>query len=93
MGFGQTRYQRRSAHTSQLLGQLFERLRGEGFTMSYTIEDFKREYVKEHFKELSPKEQREALRALPPGKRRELLESWPVEELPAASRKPRRKKK
>jgi hypothetical protein len=103
VGFGQSSYQRRSEHTSQLLGQLFERLRGEGFTMSYTMEDFKREYVMEHFKKLTPEEQEEALRSLPPAKRRELLKSWPPEELqryldelparrPTAPRKPRRKK-
>jgi MgtE intracellular N domain len=103
VGFGQTAYQRRSKDTSLVLGQLFDRLRGEGFTMSFTMEDFKRELTKEYFKLLSPQEQREALRSLPPAKRRELLESWPPEELqqyldqlsagrPAASRKPRRKK-
>jgi len=80
VGFGQTAYERRSQNTSLVLGQLFERLRGEGFTMSFTIEDFKRQLTKEHFKDLSPKEQREALRSLPPEKRRELLESWLLEE-------------
>jgi hypothetical protein len=80
VGFGQNSYRRRSENTSLLLGQLFERLRGEGFTMSFTMEDFKRELTKEHFKDLSPKEQREALRSLSPQKRRELLESWLPEE-------------
>jgi hypothetical protein len=103
VGFGQNAYQRRSQNTSLVLGQLFERLRGEGFTMSFTMEDFKRGLTKEYFKQLSAQEQREALRSLPPAKRRELLESWPPEELQqyldqlsagrsAASRKPRRKK-
>src|SRR5262245_55103467 len=103
VGFGQSSYRRRSEHTSQLLGQLFERLRGEGFSMSFTMEDFKREYVKEHFKKLSPQEQREALQSLSPEERRELLESWPPEELQeyldqlttgrsTPPRKPRRKK-
>src|SRR5262249_40286882 len=34
VGFGQAAYKRRSRNTSLVLGQLFERLRGEGFTMS-----------------------------------------------------------
>src|SRR5436190_9228051 len=61
VGFGQSAYRRRSAETSLLLGQLFERLRGEGFTMTFTMEDFKRQYIKEHFAQLTPQEQREVL--------------------------------
>jgi hypothetical protein len=80
VGFGQTAYQRRSQNTSLVLGQLFERLRGEGFAMSFTMEDFKRELTKDNFKKLSPKEQQEALQSLTPEKRREMLESLPPEE-------------
>jgi hypothetical protein len=69
LGFAQAAYRQRSAATSQLLGQLFERLRGEGFAMSYTMEDFKRDYVKEHFPRLSPEEQEEVLRTLRPEQR------------------------
>ena len=47
--FGRGAYRRRSNNTSLLLRQLFERLAGEGLAMAYTIEDFKRDYVKEHF--------------------------------------------
>jgi hypothetical protein len=32
--------------------------------MPYTMEDFRRDYVKEHFKFLTPEEQREALQSL-----------------------------
>src|SRR5437868_1280259 len=60
--FGSSAYQRRSEQTSRLLGQLFERLQGEGFEMSFTMEDFNRQYIKEHFAELSPEEQEEVLR-------------------------------
>src|SRR5438445_535373 len=56
VGFGRSAYQRRSANTSALLGQLFDRLHGEGFAMSYTMEDFQRQYVKEHFQRLTPEE-------------------------------------
>src|SRR5436309_1875825 len=44
VGFGRGTYRRRSENTSSLLGQLFERLRGEGFAMAYTMEDFQRDY-------------------------------------------------
>jgi hypothetical protein len=80
VGFGQGAYRRRSEETSLLLGQLFERLREEGFAMAFTMEDFKRQYVKEHFPRLAPEEQEEVLRSLPPEKRREVLQSLPPEE-------------
>ena len=80
VGFGQVAYRRRSEDTSALLGQLFERLRGEGFAMSFTMEDFQRQYVKEHFPQLAPEERQELLQSLPPEERRELLQSLPPEE-------------
>jgi hypothetical protein len=80
VGFGQSRYRRRSETTSLLLGQLFERLRGEGFTMSFTMEDFKRQLVKEQFGKLSPEERREVLQSLPPEDRRQVLRSLPAED-------------
>jgi hypothetical protein len=79
--FGCNAYQRRSANISALLGQLFDKLQGEGFAMSYTMEDFQRQYAKEHFAQLTPEEQREALQRLSPEHRREVLQSLPVEEL------------
>ncbi len=80
VGFGQIAYRQRSEQTSLLLRQLFERFREEGFAMSYTMEDFKRDYVKEHFAKLTPDEQREALERLSPAHRRELLQTLPPEE-------------
>jgi hypothetical protein len=80
IGFGQGAYRRRSAQTSRLLGELFERLRREGLTMAYTMEDFNRQYIKEHFAQLTPKEQREALERLSPEHRREVLQALPPEE-------------
>jgi hypothetical protein len=62
-------YRQRSEQTSRLLGQLFERLRGEGFTVSFTMEDFNRQYIKDHFAQLTPEEQEEVLRSLPAEKR------------------------
>jgi len=81
VGFGSGAYQRRSEETSLLLRQLFERLRREGFAMSYTMEDFKRDFFKEHFAELTPEERREMLESLPAAQRREVLASLPPEEL------------
>jgi hypothetical protein len=79
VAFGQGVYQQHSEVTSLLLRQLLERL-GKDFTMSYTMEDFKRDYIKEHFAQLTPQEQREALERLTPEHRRELLQSLTPEE-------------
>jgi hypothetical protein len=77
--FGNSVYRRRSEQTSRLLGQLFDTLRGEGFAMSFTMEDFNRQYIKEHFARLTPEEQQEALRALTPEKQQEVLQALPLE--------------
>jgi hypothetical protein len=100
VGFGQVVYRRRSEDTSQLLGMLFDRFRAEGFVMSYTMEDFKRDYVREYFPKLSPKERRQMLEALPleerlaglsPEQIREYLDKLAAERSSPA-RKPKRKK-
>ena len=80
VGFASGAYRRRSEETSLLLRQLSERLREEDFAV-YTMEDFKRDYVKKHFALLTPQEQREALERLSPEHRREVLQSLPVNEL------------
>ena len=98
--FGGSAYRRRSDQTSRLLGQLFERLRGEGFEMSFTMEDFNRQYIKEHFPQLTPEEREEVLRTLSPEERLASLSPEQIREYlarlsperPAAPRKPRRKK-
>jgi hypothetical protein len=77
--FGSGAYQRRSEQTSRLLEQLFERLRGEGFAVSFTIEDFNRQYIKERFARLTPEEQQEALQALPPEQQQQVLQALPPE--------------
>jgi hypothetical protein len=48
--------------------------------MTFTMEDFRRQFVKEHFAQLTPEEQREALELLSPEQRREVLEALPPEE-------------
>ena len=56
--------------------------------MPFTMEDFNRQYIKEHFSQLTPDEQREVLRKLPPAQRlaglsaeeqQELLQTLPPE--------------
>jgi hypothetical protein len=80
VSFGSSAYRLRSGLTSGVLGQLFERLRGEGFIMTFTMHDFLREYIKEHFPKLTLEERRDVLEALPSEERREVLESLPPEE-------------
>jgi hypothetical protein len=59
--YGVEHYRQRSADTSTLLGQLFEGYEREGLTMPYTMEDFRRDYVKEHLKDLTLDERLEGL--------------------------------
>ena len=99
VAFGSGVYRRRSETTSQLLGKLFERFEGEGFTMSYTMEDFRRDYFKEHFAKLTPEEQEKLLQSLPPERRLAGLSAEQIRQIqqqaadrPAEQRKPRRKK-
>jgi hypothetical protein len=100
VGFAGGAYRRRSEDTSLLLGQPFEGLRGEGLTMSYTMEDFRRQYIKDHFAQLTVEEREEVLRSLPAEERlaglsaeqiRQYLDQLTAER-PPAGRKPRRKK-
>jgi hypothetical protein len=100
VGFGGRAYQRHSPNTSGLLVQLFEGLQAEGFPMPYTMEDFQRQFVKEHFPKLKPEEQGDVIKSLPPEVRlaglsaeqiRQYLDRLPAEQL-APHRKPRRKK-
>ena len=77
VGFGTIAYRRRSEDTSRLLDQLFERLHEEEHTVAYTMEDFRRDYIKKHFPLLAMKEQEILMRTLPAALR--LLESMPPE--------------
>jgi hypothetical protein len=108
IGFGQGAYQRRSVQTSKILGQLFESLRVEGFSM-YTMKDFEHDLFVKYFPKLTPEEQEEVLRkfttearlaGLPPearlaGLTEEQIRQY-LDQLIAGhkprSRKPRRKK-
>ena len=99
LGFGSSAYRRRSQDTSSVLGQLFERIHGEGVAM-YTMEDFQRQYAKDHFPRLTREEQAEVLQKLPPEVRLAGLSEEQIRQHldrmsashPAASRKSRRKR-
>jgi hypothetical protein len=100
VGFASEAYRPHSPLTSGVLGQLVEGLRGEDLGMVFTMHDFLREYIKEHFPKLTPGERRAVLQSLPA---EELLDALPAEQIqqyldhltagrPARPRKPRRKK-
>jgi hypothetical protein len=71
--------------------------------MPFTMEDFRRQFVKEHFHELTPEEQEEVLKTLSPEQRLAGLSAEQIEQVrqyldrlsaerPVTPRKPRRKK-
>jgi hypothetical protein len=80
VGYGAAHYRQHTEETSTLLHQLFEGYQVEGITMPYTMADFRRDYVLEHFKDLTPEERRKALRNLSPEERVEVLRSLSPEE-------------
>jgi len=61
VAFAVNAYRQRSKETSTLLSQLFEGYKKEGLPMPYTMADFRRDYVKEHLKDLTPEERLEGL--------------------------------
>jgi hypothetical protein len=61
VGYGTQHYRQRSEETSTLLNRLIVQYQGEGLLMSYTMEDFRRDYVKEHLKDLTLEERLEGL--------------------------------
>jgi hypothetical protein len=48
--------------------------------MTYTMKDFQRQYVREHFAELTPEERQDILRSLPPKEREEVLQGLTLEQ-------------
>ena len=65
----------RSDETSTLLDRLFQQYQREGLNMPYTMEEFRRDYLREHVRELTLKERvagasPEEIRALLPPKER-----------------------
>jgi hypothetical protein len=78
--FGGRAYRPHRPNASALLVELFRGLQAEGLAMPFTMEDFQRQFVKEHFSELSLTDQAEVLRKLPPEKREDVIQSLPPEE-------------
>ncbi len=54
--FGATHYRQRSPDTSTLITTLFDHYQVEGVPVPYTMEDFRRDFVKEHLHELTLEE-------------------------------------
>jgi hypothetical protein len=106
VGYGANHYRRRTEETSTLLDKLFRGYRREGIAVPYTMEDFRRDYLKENLKELTPKERTEGLtpeerlEGLSPEQRTAGLSLEEIERVletrraaqPPRPRKPRRKK-
>jgi hypothetical protein len=86
--YGAEHYQQRSNETSTLLNRLFEQYRKEGVNVPYTMQDFRRDYVKEHLKDLTPEERlaglspEERLAGLSPEDIAALLKRFKLDEPP-----------
>jgi Mg/Co/Ni transporter MgtE len=92
--YGARHYQQRSPNTSTVLQQLFQGYDREGVIMPYTMQDFQRDYAREHFPHLTPAERRECIARLPAAERIELFTGLSAAErreffpaLPAAERR------
>ena len=76
--YGIGHYRQRSSDTSTLVNELLQEYQREGIAMPYTMQDFRRDYAKEHFKDLTPEEQQEAIKGLTP---EQVLEALTPEQL------------
>lgn len=76
--YGQGHYHQHSPQTSGLIGQLLKYYSEEGFPMSYTMEDFRREVKKEFLETLTPEERLEIIQK---ASVQELLEGLSPQEL------------
>jgi hypothetical protein len=89
IAFGGITYQRHSQHTSLVLGQLFKRFQNEGLVMSFTMEDFKRELMKERLSEMTLEEQLEVFWSLPLKTREKIRERLNRQDQDPTKRAPR----
>ena len=85
VSFGSEAFRQKSAKTSSLIRQLFQRFRKESPLMPYTMADFSSDYVKEHFGEMSPQARRELLRSLSVEEQQEALQSLLADRLAGLS--------
>ena len=58
---GAKRYRPHTEDISTVMNGLFERYQAEGVVMSYTWDDFRRDYAREHLHQLTPEERTEGL--------------------------------
>jgi hypothetical protein len=95
--YGARYYRKHAAETSTILNELFEDYREEGLDMPYTMEQFKKDFLKKHVNELPPEERlkglspEELLAGLSPNVLKGMLKKLNVEPK-ATPRKPRRRK-
>lgn len=75
IAFAAQHYRQRSPEASAMLDLLFEGYQREGMVMPYTVEDFRRDYLKEHLSQLSAKERLAGLSA------EEIVKFLPPEEI------------
>jgi hypothetical protein len=71
--YGREHSRQRSPNTSTLILQLLRGYQKEGIAMPYTMADFRRDFWKEHFNEMTPEEQQELLRGLSPERQQAAL--------------------
>jgi len=76
--YGRGHYRRHSEETSSLLQTLLAAYQQEGVFMAYTMQDFRRDVMKEEWAKLSPEERKALLNRLPPEER---LQGIPPEQL------------
>jgi hypothetical protein len=82
--YGSSHYHWRQTDLSTVVNQLFDFYRVEGFTMPYTVEDYKKDFKEEFLAKLTPEERlkglppEERLKGLPPEER---LKGLPPEEI------------
>ncbi|MCP4695419.1 MAG: hypothetical protein GY862_01020 [Gammaproteobacteria bacterium] len=60
--FGASHYHQRNPYMSTLIYKLYEKYQTEGIAMPYTIQDFSRDFTKEHIELLTPKERLQGLK-------------------------------
>lgn len=77
VAYGARHYQRRTRDMSTIMSQLFEQYQLEGFDMPYTLEDFRRDYTRDHVDLLTPDERLQGLSL------EEVLQRFSLEELRA----------
>jgi hypothetical protein len=78
LAFARAHYRQHSPNTSSLIDHLLKQYQEEGIAMPYTMEDFQRDYAREHLKDLTPEER---LEGLTPDQRLEGLTPEQLEQL------------